>query len=418
MPTISAISVMPARANLICSVRMCATRYPTSALTTIAMPPIVGVPAFAACGCAKGPSSRICWPMPLRLQHRGSAAACRGCSARTRRPCRRAARSRASRLLLPGAHSQGGGHQLEADRPAALHQHRVAGADAAARARRARRRRRAPRSRRDARGARRGGERRRFGVPTTTSTSTRSRRRRRRRCAACSSLAQLTELAHLAEHGDPPSGHVDPCERVAAPRPSTSGLALYASSSTTTPDRCCAHLHAPRRRAARWRGRRRRRRTARRARARPPRRAWRSRPGARRGRRARPGRSPTATRAGTTGAARRRARRRRPHVGGGVAAPTTSRTRRVGARREPGGRGVVGVEHRRDRRAASASSSSPFTRATPARPPRRPGVREADVGDHADRRAGDRAQRGDVAGNACAHLEHERLGARAAPRAA
>ena len=62
-PTISSISVTPARANLSCSVRMCATTYPTKALTTMAMPPIVGVPAFAMCGCLNGPSSRIVWPI-------------------------------------------------------------------------------------------------------------------------------------------------------------------------------------------------------------------------------------------------------------------------------------------------------------------------------------------------------------------
>ena len=38
------------------------------------------------------------------------------------------------------------------------------------------------------------------------------------------------------------------------------------------------------------------------------------------------------------------------------------------------------------------------------------GVGQADVGDHADLRAGDRAQLGDVAGEAGAHLDHDDLG--------
>ena len=34
------------------------------AAPTSAMPPIVGVPAFAACGWVNGPSSRMSWPIP------------------------------------------------------------------------------------------------------------------------------------------------------------------------------------------------------------------------------------------------------------------------------------------------------------------------------------------------------------------
>ena len=46
------------------------------------------------------------------------------------------------------------------------------------------------------------------------------------------------------------------------------------------------------------------------------------------------------------------------------------------------------------------------------------GVGEPDVGDDADVGPRDRAQRGDVAGDARAHLQHERLGRRRARRAA
>ena len=56
--------------------------------------------------------------------------------------CRRAARSRAPPPASGRRAPQRGGHQLEADRPAALHQHRVAGVRRSRWRRRARRRRR------------------------------------------------------------------------------------------------------------------------------------------------------------------------------------------------------------------------------------------------------------------------------------
>ena len=90
-----------------------------------AMPPIVGVPALATCGCAIGPSSRICWPIAAGLQHpdqerraedrheeRGAGGDEQGDHASTAT----SVEQRSATLLEP-------------DQPARLHEHRVAGAD-------------------------------------------------------------------------------------------------------------------------------------------------------------------------------------------------------------------------------------------------------------------------------------------------
>ena len=82
-----------------------------------------------------------------------------------------------------------------------------------------------------------------------------------------------------------------------------------------------------------------------------------------------------------------------------------------GAGREPGRLGVAGVEHGQAVGVERFDQLALDPRHAGA-PAERPGVGEADVGDHTDGRSGDGAQRGDVAVGACAHLEHERLGGR------
>ena len=93
----------------------------------MAMPPIVGVPAFFSWGWANGPSSRICWPMPLARSTRMRAGVVKMQMTKAAPvPTRSAITGRLRRLGVRARAPQPGGHQLEPDRPAALDQHRVA----------------------------------------------------------------------------------------------------------------------------------------------------------------------------------------------------------------------------------------------------------------------------------------------------
>ena len=83
-----------------------------------------------------------------------------------------------------------------------------------------------------------------------------------------------------------------------------------------------------------------------------------------------------------------------------------------GAGGEPGRGRVAGVEDGGARRSASASSSSPLTRATPARPPSGPAWARPMLVMTPDGGGRHRAESSDVAVGSCAHLEHERLGVR------
>ena len=63
-PTIRTSSVQPELENATRPVADVRDEVADDAAPTIAMPPIVGVPALCTCGCSIGPSSRICWPIP------------------------------------------------------------------------------------------------------------------------------------------------------------------------------------------------------------------------------------------------------------------------------------------------------------------------------------------------------------------
>ncbi len=101
----------------------------------IAMPPIVGVPALRSCGCAIGPSSRICWPMlrARRIRIRSGVPSTlttnaiddrdedgdheRDLSRRLQRARRRRARARPARLAFTSTASPGRDELAERSRP-------------------------------------------------------------------------------------------------------------------------------------------------------------------------------------------------------------------------------------------------------------------------------------------------------------
>ena len=257
----SAMSVMPVRGELgLLGAHVRDEVADQSRCTTMAMPPMVGVPAFFSWGWANGPSSRICWPMPLRPQHadecgRGQDADDEGgAGADEERDHPAGSGGSGCRARAP----QPGGHQLQPDRPAALHQHRVAVV-------------------RDAGGGVErgggvgdlgdrhagracGGRQRRRPGPTATRTSTETAPTSSPR-AACSDALRSPSSSISPEHRDAAPGHV------------AHGPALRPRPPSTTGWRCRRRRARPRRhgcapspcataRVARWRARPRARRTA------------------------------------------------------------------------------------------------------------------------------------------------------------
>ena len=244
------------------------------------MPPIVGVPALATCGCSIGPSSRICWPIPRRAQLADEE--------------RRAEDRRARNAVAAGHEHRDHERDLPTSscvRPTTLRARRP-GSPSRARRRRARRPRATMRSASAASAAaadvghRRARPRRRSTrppAPTPMSTSTPSsagalarprgaRRRCARRARACRRAPRCAGPASRLRASARSAASIDV------------GFALYASLSTVTPSALDVQLQAPARRARRRRARRRPSSSvdAEHRGARPRARARRSAPGARR----------------------------------------------------------------------------------------------------------------------------------------